>query len=430
MRSHLPKVMHKLAGQPMIQHVLNAVSPLHPEKIVIVLAEHMNSVKNAVSDTAPRCFFAVQDHQLGTGHAVRCAQPSLNEYKGMVLVLYGDTPMIRSATLSELLNQHQQQQATISLLGMQPHPPTGYGRLVMRDNGHVERIVECKDATAEEKLLPWVWAGVMAFDSEFLWAALSELAPSAITGEYYLTSLVEMASTRNFLTIMVPVDVEESMGINDRVQLSHAENVIQQRLRDKAMREGATMIDPESVYLSADTKLGRDVIIYPSVVFGPGVSVEDNVEIRSFSHIEGAHICNNAIIGPYARLRPGSIIGEGAHVGNFVELKKSTLGKGAKANHLSYIGDAKIGAGSNIGAGTITCNYDGANKYDTVLGENVFIGSNTSLVAPIIIGDGAIIGAGSVITQDVDAGALAIARAMQINKSGKAKAMRQRQKKA
>jgi len=420
MRSHLPKVMHKLAGKPMIAHVLSAVETLLPEKTVVVIAPHMDSVKAAV----PKCEFAVQTQQKGTGHAVRCGMDALNGYKGTVLVLYGDTPMITSETLSTLLTQHAEKKATISLLGMKPESPMGYGRLVMKTSPFVERIVECKDASAAEKKIPYVWAGVMAFDAAFLRAGLAKLTPSKATGEYYLTELVEMATKQKLRTVMIPVGVQEAMGINDRLQLAEAEKIIQQRLRMRAMQEGTTLIDPETVYFSADTKLGKDVTIYPHVVFGPDVTVADNVEIRSFSHLEGADIKSHAIIGPYARLRPGSVIGEGAHVGNFVELKKTTLGKGAKANHLSYVGDTQVGAGANIGAGTITCNYDGVHKYDTVIGDNAFIGSNTSLVAPVTIGKNAVVGAGSVITEDVGNGELAIARGRQVNKA------RKRQKKA
>ena len=259
----------------------------------------------------------------------------------------------------------------------------------------------------------------MAFDAKFLQKALAELQPSKVTGEYYLTTLIEMATKQKLRTLMVPVAVEEAMGVNSRTQLADAEKTIQNRIRAKAMEEGATLVDPQSVYFSLDTKIGRDVTIYPQVVFGAGVTIADNVEIRSFSHIEGATIASHAIIGPFARLRPGTVIGEGAHVGNFVELKQTKLGKGAKANHLSYIGDSDIGAGANIGAGTITCNYDGVHKHKTTIGADAFIGSNTSLVAPVTIGAGAVVGAGSVITNDVEPGALAIARERQVNKARK-----------
>ena len=416
MRSNLPKVMHKLAGQPMISHVLAAVAPLKPEKTVVVVAPLMDTVKATVQKQAPDCKMAIQEKQLGTGNAVASAMAALKGYAGMVLVLYGDTPMISTETIDNLLTQHHKNKVAISLLGMQPHPPTGYGRLVMKKPPYVDRIVECKDASAAEKKIADVWAGVMCFDAAFLRKALAELKPSKVTGEYYLTTLIEMATKQKLRTLMVPVSVEEAMGVNSRAQLADAEKAIQTRLRAKAMEEGATLVDPGSVYFAFDTKIGRDVILYPHIVFGPGVVIADNVEIRSFSHIEGAAISSGAIVGPFARLRPGTVVGEGAHVGNFVELKQTKLGKGAKANHLSYVGDTDVGANANIGAGTITCNYDGVHKHKTIIGAEAFIGSNVSLVAPVTIGKGATVGAGSVITDNVEPCVLAIARARQVNK--------------
>ncbi len=430
MRSKLPKVLHKLTGQPMVCHVLDAVAPLKPDHTIVVIAPHMDSVKHVVLAKSPKAKLAVQQKQLGTGNAVASAMPALKAYPGMVLVLYGDTPMISTETINTLLTAHQKNKVAISLLGMQPHPPTGYGRLVMKTEPFVERIVEEKDATAAEKKITHVWAGVMAFDAAFLAKNLPKLKPSKATGEYYLTALIEMAAAQKLKTLMVSIAVDEAMGVNSRAQLADAEKIIQQRLRARAMENGATLIDPATVYLSADTKLGTDVVIHPHVVFGPGVSIADDVEIRSFCHIEGATVASQAIVGPYARLRPGTTVGQGAHVGNFVELKQTKLGKGAKANHLSYIGDADVGEDANIGAGTITCNYDGvANKYKTTIGKNASIGSNTSLVAPVMIGEGAMVGAGSVITVDVAKDAMAIARAPQINKTGKAKAFRLKKKK-
>jgi bifunctional UDP-N-acetylglucosamine pyrophosphorylase / glucosamine-1-phosphate N-acetyltransferase len=415
MRSSMPKVMHKLAGMPMVTHVVRSVAPLQPEKTIVVVAPHMDEVKQAVLG----CDIAIQHEQKGTGHAVKCAVEMLESYQGTVLVLYGDTPMITTQTISELLVIHTEKKATISMLGMQPDSPMGYGRLAMKTPPFVERIIECKDATDEEKKISWVWAGVMAFDATFLRESLHKLAPSAATGEYYLTSLIEMATAQKDLCVMVPISVNEAMGINDRMQLAQAEQVIQQRLRTQAMQNGVTLIDPKTVYLSMDTKLGRDIIIYPHVVCAEGVEIADNVELRSFSHLEGVTIHARATVGPFARLRPDSVIGEGAHVGNFVELKKTTLGKGAKVNHLSYVGDTTVGQGANIGAGTITCNYDGVHKHNTVIGDNAFIGSNSSLVAPVTIGAGALIAAGSVITQDVADEELAIARSHQTNKTRK-----------
>ncbi len=430
MRSALPKVMHKLGGQPLISHVLQSAAPLNPAKTVLVTAPHMGTVRATATTTQKSCLFATQDKQQGTGHAVKCALPQLEGFEGTVLILYGDTPLVTTATLDALLARHASEKAAISLLGMQPNPPTGYGRLVMKQEPYVERIVECKDASAEEKKITWVWAGIIAFDAGFLRESLQNLQPSPVTGEYYLTALIEMAAAKNLRTVMVPITVEEAMGINTRAQLAEAEHALQQRLRAKAMENGATLIDPSSVYLCEDTILGQDVVVHPQVVFGPGVTIAGNVEIKSFSHIEGANVASGAIIGPYARLRPGAIVGENAHVGNFVEVKKATLGKGAKANHLSYIGDATIGENANIGAGTITCNYDGINKHQTIIGANAFIGSNSALVAPVTIGEGAIVGAGSVITHDVPADALALARGQQVSLPERAKVLKAKPKKA
>jgi bifunctional UDP-N-acetylglucosamine pyrophosphorylase/glucosamine-1-phosphate N-acetyltransferase len=429
MKSVLPKVLHKLADKPLVGHVLHTVKELSPEKVVVVVAPGMDSVRDTVLKSAPSALFAVQEQQKGTGHAVRAALPELKDFKGTVLVLYGDTPLITAESLRELLAQKAEHQATIALLGMQPKNPMGYGRLVMGTKPWVDVIVECKDATPEEKKISWVWGGIMAFDADFLKEELPGLAPSPVTNEYYLTKLIEVAASRRLRTLMVPMTEEEAMGVNSRVQLAEAEKSLQQRLRLRAMEQGATLVDPSSVTFSTDTKLGTDVVVHPHVVFGPGVTVGSATEIRSFSHIEGAEIGKNAVIGPFARVRPGSRIGDKAHVGNFVELKKTTLGEGAKANHLSYVGDSQVGEGANIGAGTITCNYDGTNKYDTVIGANAFIGSNTSLVAPVTIGEGAIVGAGSVITEDVEADALAIARAPQVNKPAKAKEIKRRKRK-
>jgi bifunctional UDP-N-acetylglucosamine pyrophosphorylase / glucosamine-1-phosphate N-acetyltransferase len=428
MRSALPKVMHKVAGQPMISHVLATLKSLSPQKTVLVIAPGMADVKDAAEQVAPGCNVVVQDKQQGTGHAVLCAEEAINKYSGTVLVLYGDTPLITPGTLERLLTMAES--AEIVVLGMRLADPTGYGRLVVDSSGQLEEIIECKDATPTQKQLTLCNSGVMAISGKYLFTLLKQIKPDNAAGEYYLTDIVGAADEHNLHCHVVEADATEMMGINSRAQLAEAEAIMQQRLRQQAMEQGATLIDPNTVYLSMDTKLGQDVIIHPQVVFGPGVTVENNAEVRSFCHIEGARIGKKAIIGPFARLRPGSIIGDGAHVGNFVELKNTTMAKNAKANHLSYVGDTQVGEGANIGAGTITCNYDGFGKYKTTIGAYAFIGSNTSLVAPVNVGEGAIIGAGSVITEDVEADALAVTRAPQINKSAKAKEIRQRKKKA
>lgn len=427
MRSAMPKVMHKLAGQPMISHVLSAGQALGPERTVVVIAPHMDTVRELVTREVPGCAVAIQDKQSGTGHAVQCARDALKGFSGTVVVLYGDTPLITSGTVAKLLEAAQT--ADVVVLGMEIADPTGYGRLVVDSSGQLEEIVECKEASSQQKAITLCNSGVMAFSGRYLFNLLEKIAPNNTAGEYYLTDCIAIADDQGLKCRVVVTDAAELAGVNSRVQLADAEKAIQKRLRKQAMDNGATLVDPETVYFSVDTKLGRDVVIYPSVVFGQNVAVADNVEIRSFSHIEGAQIGAGAIIGPFARVRPGSVVGENAHVGNFVELKKTTLGKGAKANHLSYVGDSTVGEGANIGAGTITCNYDGINKYETVIGDYAFIGSNTSLVAPVTVGAGAIVGAGSVITQDVEADALAVTRAAQVNKAGKAKELRARKKK-
>ena len=429
MRSTLPKVMHKLAGKPMVTHVLASLKPLALKDAVVVVAPEMEAVQEVCSQELAHCRFAVQGEQLGTGHAVKCGIEKLPEGDGVVLVLYGDTPMISTKTINRMLTEHTKQGVAISMLAMNLDNPTGYGRLLMDPEPYVQRIVEEKDASPTERRVHWGWGGVMAFDAAFLREALEKLEPSSVTGEYYLTLLPEMATAQGRKNLMIEISPTEVMGINNKIQLAEAEKIMQDKLRREAMEQGVTMIDPNSVYLQPDTKLASDVVIHPNVVFGADVTVETGVEIRSFCHIEGARIKKGAVIGPFARLRPGASIGEEARVGNFVEIKKSTLGKGAKVNHLSYVGDSEVGAGANIGAGTITCNYDGVNKYKTTIGAGAFIGSNTALVAPVKVGDNAIVAAGSVITEEVPADALAIARPAQVNKEAKAKEIRQKQKK-
>lgn len=434
MKSTLPKVMHQVAGKPMIGHVLSAIGALSPEQTIAVIAPHMaednNGVKQQLAALSPDIRFCVQDKQLGTGHAVACARDFLKGKDGTALIVYGDQPLIQAETLRSLLQTLSTHKASIALLAMCPQDPTGYGRLVMDDMPFVRRIVECKDASEKEKAIRWVWAGVIAFDARFLYEHLETLTPSPVTQEYYLTTLIETAVEKGLGVVMAPMEEDEAMGVNTRAQLAQAEEIIQTRLRRRHMEQGVTLLSPETVYFNCDTRLGRDVTIQPNVFFGPNVVVGDHVQIRAFSHIEGAHIENGAIIGPFARLRPGSVVGEEAYVGNFVELKKTTLARKAKASHLSYIGDATVEEGANIGAGTITCNYDGVNKYPTRIGKGAFIGSNSSLVAPVTIGEGAIVGASSVITQNVEDNALALTRPQQINLTGKALELRQRKRKS
>ncbi len=422
MGSDTPKVMHSVAGKPLIAHVLAALKPLSPEKTVVVIAPKMDEVKEAATEAYKNCQFAVQEKRQGTGHATQCAEPALGKYSGTVLIVYGDTPLITSATLSRALTAAES--AEIVVIGMRLADPTGYGRLVVDGNGQLEEIVEDRDAKQQQKKIGLCNSGIMAVSGKHLFTLLKSLTANNAAGEYYLTDIVSAADEHNLHCHVVEADPAEMLGVNTRSQLADSEYLMQQRLRAAALEQGVTLIAPETIYFQADTVIGQDALIHPYVVFGPGVTIENGAEIRSFSHIAGARVKKGAVIGPFARLRPGAVIGEDAHVGNFVEIKKSTLGKGAKANHLSYIGDAEVGEGANIGAGTITCNYDGKEKHKTMIGANAFIGSNTALVAPVTVGGGAIIGAGSVVTQDVPPYALAIARGQQVNKPDKAKKLK------
>ena len=420
MKSALPKVMHKVAGEPMIGHVIRAVTPLAPERVVVVVAPDMESVTTAVRPHQT----VVQDRALGTGHAVRAAVAALAGFEGTILVLLGDGPLIGTDSLRRLVEAREGPgDPAVVMMGMRPADPAAFGRLVMGASG-LERIVEAADATADEKAIGLVWAGQMAADGRIFFDLLAQIGNDNAKGEYYLTTVVAKARAAGRGCAVVEAPEEESLGVDSRAILAVAEGIMQRRLREAAMTNGATLTDPASVFLSADTVLGRDVVIGPNVVFGPGVTVGDDVRIEAFCHIAGARISSGAVVGPFARLRPGSELGKGAHVGNFVEIKNAVLGQGAKANHLAYIGDASVGSGSNIGAGVITCNYDGFAKHRTTIGDNCFIGSDTALVAPITVGDGAIIGAGSILTKDVPADALALSRAPQINREGRAVAFR------
>ncbi len=427
MRSAMPKVLHKIAGKPLAAHVLASVAPLAPVQVITVIAPSMENVQAACWRERTSCEFAVQTQQKGTGDAVRSALPLLAKCD-TVLVLYGDTPLMKSETLAALLEKSAH--CEVAVLGMQMENPTGYGRLVTGENGKLEQIVECKDASPTQKKITLCNSGIMAIRSKLLPDLLAKLSTQNASKEFYLTDIIAHANNAGHRCVVaVAEDAAELAGINTRAQLASAEAVLQARLRAAAMENGATLVDPSTVFFSADTVLGSDVVVHPFVVFAAGVKVGNNVEIRSYSHIEGATIESGAIIGPFARLRPNTVIEENAHVGNFVELKATRLGAGAKANHLAYIGDADVGEGANIGAGTITCNYDGVNKYKTTIGEGAFIGSNSSLVAPVSIGSGAMVGAGSVITDDIEAGALAIARSAQIVKPGKGAELKARKKK-
>lgn len=414
MKSELPKVLHPIGGRPMVNHLLATLDKIDVEQTVVVVGPDMEALEAAV---APRTT-AVQYNRAGTGDAVKVGVEALGSFKGDVLILYGDTPLISEQTLNAMLEAREgrlgQLPPSVVVLGFEPADPGAYGRLVLdEEDGELLAIVEAGDASPEEREIGLCNSGVMCFDGEMLPQFLSRLSDDNAKGEYYLTDCVGFAREDGFSCQVVEGDEEELIGVNSRVDLAQAEVMFQDAKRDKVMKGGATLMDPSTVYFSYDTKVGRDVIIEPNVQFGLGVTVGNNVTIKGFSHIEGANISNGASVGPFARLRPGANLGEDVKVGNFVELKNADLKKGAKVSHLSYIGDACVGADANIGAGTITCNYDGFMKHKTDIGPGAFIGSNTALVAPVVIGAGAIVGAGSTVTQDVDADAIVTTRVEQ-----------------
>ncbi len=409
MKSALPKVMHRAAGRSLLAHVLHAAKALAPAEAVAVVGPGMESVAEEARSVFPQVRTAIQADRLGTAHAVSMAKEALAGFRGTVLVLYGDVPLISSeslAGLAELVGR-----SGIAVLGFEAANPHGYGRLLRNAQGQITGIREELDASPEERAITLCNSGIIGVSADILWPLLAKVENANAKGEYYLTDLVELAAADGKPCALAVCPEEEVAGVNDRLQLAAIEARLQEAYRRRHMLNGATLTAPGTVFFSADTEIGQDVVIEPNVVFGPGVTVGDGVEILAFSHIEGARIAAGARIGPYARLRPGAEIGAAAHIGNFVEVKKAVIGAGAKANHLSYIGDARVGEKTNIGAGTITCNYDGYEKHLTQVGANVFVGSNSSLVAPVKLGDGANIAAGSVITRDVPANALAMTRA-------------------
>jgi bifunctional UDP-N-acetylglucosamine pyrophosphorylase/glucosamine-1-phosphate N-acetyltransferase len=414
-----PKVLHEVAGRSLLGHVLTAATN---STIAVVVGPQHDDVAADARVYAPRAQTFVQTQRRGTAHAVLAAKAAIEQGADDILVIFGDTPLIRPQTL-ETLRAALAGGASVAVLGFKPADPTGYGRLVTK-GGELISIVEHADATEAERAIALCNGGLMAFDGKVALQLLERIGNDNRKAEFYLTDAVKIAREMQRKAVALEVTEDEVSGINTKAQLAAAEAVMQQRLRQAALEAGVTLVAPETVHLAADTKLGRDVTIEPYVVFGPGVTVSDGATIRSFSHLAGAHVGKNAIIGPYARLRPGAKLEEGVHIGNFVEVKEATIEAGAKANHLSYIGDARVGAGANIGAGTITCNYDGAAKHRTDIGKGAFIGSNSALVAPVKIGDGAYVGSGSVITKDVPADALALGRGRQSVKEGWAKRLR------
>ncbi len=421
MASDLPKVLHRVAGRPLIGHVLAALEPLGLDRLVVVVAPDMPEVVEAVAPHPA----AVQRKQRGTADAVKAARRALRGFAGDIVLLCGDTPLVRPETLRRLVLRRRAADApAVVVLAMRPVDPGEYGRLVKGRGDRLDAIVEFRDASPRQRAIGLCNSGVMAVDGRRLFELLDAVGCDNAKGEYYLTDIVALARRRGLGCAFIEAPAVELIGVNSRADLAAVEAAMQARLRVEAMAK-ATLIDPATVYLSYDTRLGRDAVIGPNVVFGPGVVVGDGAEVRAFCHIEGSEIASGAAVGPFARLRPGTVVGPGARIGNFVEAKNAVLAEGAKANHLSYLGDTVVGARANVGAGTITCNYDGVGKSRTEIGAGAFIGSNSALVAPVKIGAGAIVGAGSVIVRDVAPGALAVARGDQVDRPGGAARFRE-----
>jgi bifunctional UDP-N-acetylglucosamine pyrophosphorylase / glucosamine-1-phosphate N-acetyltransferase len=426
MKSALPKVLHEAAGMPLLGHVIEASKSIEPSGIVVVVAPTMDDVASYARSTGENVETCVQHEPNGTGDAARAALDLVPNSPGTVVFFNGDTALMTPETITALC-QSCASGSAVSVLGFEAADPTNYGRLVQESSGELVGIVEEKDATDEQRKLTLCNGGAMAISREYFHDLLAALSVSPKSGEIYITEVPELARARGLKCSVIVRPEEEIFGVDSRDDLAFAEKILQQRLRNKFLRQGVTLRDPESVYFCIDTIIGSDVVIEPNVVFGPGVTVGDNVTIKAFSHIEETMIGNDCAVGPFARLRPGTTLGKGAKVGNFVETKKANIEAGAKISHLTYIGDARVGEDANIGAGTITCNYDGFNKHFTDIGAGAFVGSNSSLVAPVKIGDGSYVGSGSVITKDVEADSLAVTRAQQNEKPGWAARFRKAQ---
>ena len=419
MRSAQPKVLHRLAGAPMIGHVLKTAAKLDPDRIILITGPGHGEIVSVAGSINPDIEFAVQPNRLGTGDAVTAARPALKGFEGQVLVLYGDTPMLRHTTARRMISE-QGKQAHAVFLGFRLEDPSGYGRLICDNDGALERIVEHADANTDERLVNLCNSGALCADSGALFSLLEQVRTDNSAGEFYLTDIAAIANEQGLRCKVVEGEADELLGVNSRSDLARAEAAFQKQARQSAFESGATLVAAETVFFGLGSTLGSDVVVEPHVVIGPGVAVEDGATIRSFSHLEECRIGKNAIIGPFARIRPATCIGDNAKVGNFVEIKASTIGKQTKVPHLSYVGDAEVGTGVNVGAGTITCNYDGVSKHVTRLGDGAFIGSNSTIIAPVEISDHAMTAAGSVITQDVPERALALARSKQRNLAGAA----------
>ena len=422
MKSALPKVMHAIGGRPMLAHVMDTATRAGCDRISVVIGPDTKRVEDLVSATLPGSECFVQHERNGTAHAVLAARAALERVEDDVIVLYGDTPLITAEAIGSV-RKALAEGADVAVLGFEAPDPTGYGRLLV-DDGSLVAIREENDASDSERRVTFCNSGIIAFRGALLPDLLDAIGSDNAKGEFYLTDAVEIANARGLSVVDRSGPAEDVLGVNNRVQLSECEAIFQSRMRRSAMLAGVTLVAPETVFFSHDTRIESDVVVEPNVVFGPCVTVSSGAVIHAFSHLEGAFVDSGAVIGPYARLRPGAEIGEGAKVGNFVEVKKASVEPGAKVNHLSYIGDARVGAKANIGAGTITCNYDGYNKAFTDIGAGAFIGSNTALVAPVTVGAGALVAAGSVVVTDVPPDALALARGQQVNKEGRAASIR------
>ena len=422
MRAARPKVLHEVAGRSLLAHVLDAVRAAGGLSVAVVIGPAAGAVASEAARVAAAAEIFVQVERLGTAHAVLAAREAIARGFDDLLVIFGDTPLVSAQTLMRL-RQAVAGGAAVAVLGFRPRDPGGYGRLVVAD-GELLAIREEIDASAAERTIGLCNGGLMAFAGSSALAILERIGNDNRKREFYLTDAVAIARAMRLRTVAIETEEDEVRGINTQAQLAQTEAAMQQRLRAAALEAGVTLVAPETVFLSSDTKFGRDVVVEPFVVFGPGVTVEDNALIRSFTHLDRAHIGKGALVGPYARLRPGAHLGQDVHIGNFVEVKEATIEAGAKANHLAYIGDARLGAGSNFGAGAIVCNYDGAAKHRTDIGKGTFIGSNAALVAPVKVGDGAYVATGSVITHDVPPDALAIARSRQVVKEERAARLR------
>ena len=424
MRSDLPKVLHRIGHAPLLHHALRAGGAVEPDRVVVVAGHGGDAVEASVRDFDADAVVVRQEVQLGTGHAVLQARAALEGFAGDVIVLYGDTPFVRAETLAGMLSARAGG-ADVVVLGFEAAEPGRYGRLIAQGD-RLERIVEAKDATEEELAVRLCNSGVLCAEASVLFGLLDQVGADNAAGEYYLTDVVALARAARLSARVVTCAEAETLGVNSRADLARAEAAFQASMREAVLAEGVTLTAPETVFFAFDTHLGRDATVEPNVVFGPGVTVESGATIRAFSHLEGCHVSDGCVVGPYARLRPGAELDRGAKVGNFVEIKAAQIHEGAKVNHLTYIGDAEIGARANVGAGTVTCNYDGVSKHRTVIGADAFIGSDTMLVAPVRVGEGAMTGSGSVVTMDVPDGALALGRSRQVNRDGFARRLMDR----